>query len=969
MDEYKLPIAGDLSQLIKDLGTTKSSLSDVNNAASDTAKNIKQSFDNASKSIENTNKVIQQTAASQNTLKRSQAELTDAIKFYQDKAFTEKDRAKVTAYNKQVQNLTDELDKAKNAGTKGFDELGNAVGKSTNAFSKAFSGLRLIANILPGIGIAGVLAFAAGPIIEYISQLDIFKSKAIDVIKIAAATSSEFAKSISDINALKTSISEFQSGIISKEELVSRYNESIGKTVGLLKTATEVEQFYNSKASAFVEAMFLRAQASAALEKATNDATKAVERAVNGPSFGDKLAGFFANVPEILGNTIEDIRSTISNPFDGRTNIQGFVNSVNRITEYASKAQAQAVKKIKDDAKTAFQLFDDLKKQADKFANENGLNFRKPDTKAENEAKRRREQVAAERLKLENQITQAQAKESDDRFELEKKAEDARYQVALNTLKKELKDFPELEALINKAIEVEKTAHGFRIAAIEIKQQKEREKIQSDGAKAIASVLKQDNQAQIDAVNQKYDDIIAKAKAANLYTTDVEKKLAEQRAKDVNEVNIKSINESNNKLLTIAISNIKTRQQKTGETDKEFELENQKAILAIKIEYAEKALQLIVNDPAKAAEVATIRENIAELKKQLKSATIELENENSFSFSKILQKSLKLDDSDFDKLKQGAAAIVNLFNTVADSISESYQREIDAGEKRIDALKKQLDEANSYFDKQNELKEKGYANDAESAQKNVDAIKASLAQEEAARQENIKNQQEAQKVAAAIRAVEIAANTTEQVVNLATAASKIFKAHAGIPFAGVVIALGAVAAMVAGFIAIKASIKAASTTTDKYKGGGKLRSKSHDNGGAKYRSDDPEANIIELEGDEFIVNANSTRKHEDMIDAINRDDFSKLKMNDYTLEQMLKATGVSTHKDVARKIGKETVTRQNAIDNKKEIKDNASENYLKRIEKNTSKLVKFEEEKETVTDFPDRTVYKKGNVTRTVWKK
>lgn len=245
-----------------------------------------------------------------------------------------------------------------------------------NYFQQAWGGLRNIANILPGVGIAGIIAFATEPIIEYITQLDIFKKKAIEVVGETAASSSEFKKSISDINALKTSISEFQTGIISRKELVDRFNESLGKTVGELKTATEVESFYNSKAGTFIEAMLLRAKATAALEEATEKASEAQKRASGGSSFADNFAGFFANIPEIIGGAIEDFRSTVSNPFDGFTNTRGLANSFKLVTDFAKKAQGQAVKDLEKEAKTGFALFDQLQKEADKFAKKNGFNFR-----------------------------------------------------------------------------------------------------------------------------------------------------------------------------------------------------------------------------------------------------------------------------------------------------------------------------------------------------------------------------------------------------------------------------------------------------------------------------------------------------------------------------------------------------------------------------------------------------------------
>ncbi|WP_285011194.1 hypothetical protein [Pedobacter faecalis] len=68
------------------------------------------------------------------------------------------------------------------------------VGNYGGALGKAWSGLKFIANILPGVGIAGLLAFAIDPIVNYIRQLDFFKER-VDKIKLAK-------KALEDVNTL-----------------------------------------------------------------------------------------------------------------------------------------------------------------------------------------------------------------------------------------------------------------------------------------------------------------------------------------------------------------------------------------------------------------------------------------------------------------------------------------------------------------------------------------------------------------------------------------------------------------------------------------------------------------------------------------------------------------------------------------------------------------------------------------------
>lgn len=232
--------------------------------------------------------------------------------------------------------------------------VGNYTSAFSNGANKAFSAVKTLANILPGVGLAGLIGFAVEPIIEYVSQLDIFKEKISDTAKSAGAASSEYKKANSDIIALGTSISEFNNGTISKTELVNRFNESIGKTVGELKTAAEVEDFYNKKASAFVTATLLRAEANAALELSTQKTTEALERQISGPTFTDYVKSIGLSIVQSRALSFEAIKLN------------------------ANLTKNEGAAKLKNDAKEFANLYDTLKKKADEFAKKNGLNFTTP---------------------------------------------------------------------------------------------------------------------------------------------------------------------------------------------------------------------------------------------------------------------------------------------------------------------------------------------------------------------------------------------------------------------------------------------------------------------------------------------------------------------------------------------------------------------------------------------------------------
>lgn len=113
--------------------------------------------------------------------------LKEELLRYQGLAFTEKDQAKVSAYNRRIQELQASLKQTTNIGKEGFDAMGNAIKSAGNPLTEAYSGLRKIAYILPGIGIAGIFNLAFEGIGKLASELGVFNVKLTDTQKKYAA--------------------------------------------------------------------------------------------------------------------------------------------------------------------------------------------------------------------------------------------------------------------------------------------------------------------------------------------------------------------------------------------------------------------------------------------------------------------------------------------------------------------------------------------------------------------------------------------------------------------------------------------------------------------------------------------------------------------------------------------------------------------------------------------------------------
>lgn len=367
--------------------------------------------------------------------------------------------------SKVIPQLNDQVLTLEKSLGKSQRDVGNYGNAFSKAGSKAFSALKTIANILPGVGLAGLVGFAVEPIIEYVKQLDIFKTKIQDTAKATAAASSEYKKAVSDVNAIKTSVAEFNEGTISKKELVDRFNESIGTTIGKLKTAQEVEDFVNSKAAAFIEATYLRAQANAALQLSTEKVTEALQRQIDGPSIGDYAKGL--------------LNSLRSGTFSGADLIFG-----------TAKARDEGIKGLQKSGKELATLYDQLQKKADKYAKDNGFSFRtdtKDGKKGVDPAIQARKNAAA--------LIQVQielAKEEADIYKSQMDNLDYSLETRLESQLKFEEQMAKISKLEADKSRAEKVNSADELKAIEAKSQKEISKVTRQGVEERFKIIKQE---------------------------------------------------------------------------------------------------------------------------------------------------------------------------------------------------------------------------------------------------------------------------------------------------------------------------------------------------------------------------------------------------------------------------------------------------------------------------------------------
>jgi len=164
------------------------------------------------------------------------------------------------------------------------DELGilidknkklKADGKPTESILKTVAGAFFSWQTAISLGVT-VLTVYGGKLVELISEFTKGKEK-INELKISqdllnkSFEDSSVKNVVQDVNELKINIGLAKQGFVDKEKVVNQYNETIGKTTGLVTTLDEAEQGVVKNGDAYIKMTLYKATAQLAL----GDAAKA----------------------------------------------------------------------------------------------------------------------------------------------------------------------------------------------------------------------------------------------------------------------------------------------------------------------------------------------------------------------------------------------------------------------------------------------------------------------------------------------------------------------------------------------------------------------------------------------------------------------------------------------------------------------------------------------------------------------
>lgn len=527
------------------------------------------------------------------------------------------------------------------------------------------------------------------------------------------------------------------------------------------------------------------------------------------------------------------------------------------------------------------------------------------------EAKRKREQAqkdAEQQAKKDAQLVETYGRELakiridqiEDQYEKERKKIQEESENKIEDLKKDgaksaeaIKARGELikgieEQTQNKLKELEKK-HNIEILNEKLDQQKTLLDLAKDGQEKEIALLDNEHQRKMNDIETKY----SKESEFKTQLLEAETEAYQRKKKEITD---KYATEDLQKqeeiqLLTIELSS------KYAQKSEETERQKQIALLETKIEYAEKALALLVDDGSEESKLRILqaRKQIQDLKTAL-GEEVEKGDGGGFDMFKFLGLDGKFSQGDQAKTKQAFSAIEKNLKAMTDFMIEQYDRQIEKKQEVIDQLDGEINNLSERLDKEKDLKEQGLANDVESIEKE-------LAEKQRQKDEEIRQQEELIKKKKELQRIEMIADTAFQVVGLATASVDIFKSFAKLPFGiGIPLAIAVVGTMIGAFAAAKIKAFQAVNDGQKMQRGGTIRGKLHAQGGEKFYSQSGEN--IELEEGEKVTNRNSSKKYENLLDAINADDFSRLPITDGGLRELFRKMGLTFQTDEIFKASK-----------------------------------------------------------------
>jgi hypothetical protein len=409
----------------------------------------------------------------------------------------------------------------------------DGFGKMSQA-SKAFA--------ITGIGI---LIVGIGLLIQHWDKVKAALSRYTESQKALKATVNEYKEGAAaarlETDKVASAFEQARQGTIKKEEALKIYNDTLGNTFGKAKNVNEAEAEFIRKKDAFVQAAALRAQAQALMQKAADEYAKQLSASM------EDQRNFVEETASVTGNLIAGL---VDYSTAGLTSMSS--NFDKQESKVYKNAQARAEKEAKKRNKIFSDAANDLIKQANKIDKQAGI--KNENQIALDEERAARAEAAAQKARERAQRAAEERKAALDEIaqQLAQFDEEQRLRLMTEQQREEYAVTKKYEVLLAKAkkygqdISKLTTAQETELTQIRQKYADEQAKIAAEREAKIQAQIQANRQAQldaqeefdqqyrentisaeqleVDAVNEKYFQLIETAKQYGYDVTELEKR-------------------------------------------------------------------------------------------------------------------------------------------------------------------------------------------------------------------------------------------------------------------------------------------------------------------------------------------------------------------------------------------------------------------------------------------------------------
>lgn len=313
------------------------------------------------------------------SINQLKANLAQLVAEYESLSVAEQKSAKGLQLSSQISKTETDLAKAKAAMRGTGNEATSMGSKVAKGAGQAFGLLRNLAYLIPGLGLAGIIGLITDGIIALVQEL-IKGDGAFDRFKIAVEASAEALKGGDYQNAkiqvatLTNEIELAKAGFIGKDKVVNHYNDTVGKTMGSVKSFAELEGKWSANAPAFIEIMGQKAKAMALYARAAQMSADAELESTRDFGFFEKIKAqrnqlSFGEKAGLLGKTAVGFLFGVQSP-------QQIVKSWGDATDKAVSAQKKENEgKLKKNADDITKLADGIMEDAAKKSKTKGFDI------------------------------------------------------------------------------------------------------------------------------------------------------------------------------------------------------------------------------------------------------------------------------------------------------------------------------------------------------------------------------------------------------------------------------------------------------------------------------------------------------------------------------------------------------------------------------------------------------------------